>query len=224
MNVEGTIISLDPADGLGWIESTTGERVRFGGTACKGFVPQVGLRVLIVAAGPGHGGVTKASELRVADGQAAAAPQPAPQTRPARVGPYTFHLPDWFAEPELHTQEGFAISKSAATRDITFDIYVAGGGDIGIDGYFGSLLRRFEDGRARGFDLDHLGLSFRGWYIDESATLSPTPGSFLQTYGTVANGDAVCFTWASFGAPPTDGRFEQLFLSIVYSGLVTSKP
>ncbi len=33
----GTIVELNPVDALGWIELDEGGRIRFGGTACKGF-------------------------------------------------------------------------------------------------------------------------------------------------------------------------------------------
>jgi len=64
----GTITEIEPEDGLGWIEMPSGDRVRFGGTACKGFVPAVGMSVRVVATRPGYGGTTKATELQhVAD-------------------------------------------------------------------------------------------------------------------------------------------------------------
>lgn len=63
----GTISELSPQDGLGWITlDEGGARVRFGATACKGFVPSVGARVNVVDTAPGYGGVTKATQVLLA--------------------------------------------------------------------------------------------------------------------------------------------------------------
>lgn len=71
----GTITEIEPEDGLGWIELPSGDRVRFGGTACKDFVPAVGMTVRVVDTRPGYGGTVKATELqRVRD--APEAPRP----------------------------------------------------------------------------------------------------------------------------------------------------
>lgn len=59
----GTITEIEPEDGLGWIELETGDRVRFGGTACKTFVPAVGMTVRVLGTRPGYGGTVKATEL-----------------------------------------------------------------------------------------------------------------------------------------------------------------
>ncbi len=75
---EGTISSLQPLDGLGWITTDAGAQVRFGGTACRGFVPRVGMRVRILGTKPGYGGATKATEL-------ASAEPPAPPTPSKRA-------------------------------------------------------------------------------------------------------------------------------------------
>jgi hypothetical protein len=64
---EGTISSIQPLDGLGWITTDAGAQVRFGSTACRGFVPHVGMRVRILGTQPGYGGATKATQLAVAD-------------------------------------------------------------------------------------------------------------------------------------------------------------
>lgn len=58
----GTIVELDPIDALGWIELDEGGRVRFGGTALKGFTvnPGVGTRVEVRGTKPGYKGVLKA--------------------------------------------------------------------------------------------------------------------------------------------------------------------
>ena len=74
MSEVGTIVSIEPEDGLGWIEMPNGDRVRFGGTACKGFVPAVGLAVEVVGTRPGYGGTVKATELRKASAPAPGAP------------------------------------------------------------------------------------------------------------------------------------------------------
>ena len=141
--------------------------------------------------------------------------------REIELGGYIFRLPKEFAESEVRTTAHFSILKSAATQDITFDVFVVpGGGDKGIDDYFGTALRQYEQGRAQGFDLVHMGQPFRGWLIDQSPTLSKEPGAFIQFYGTVAYGDALCFSWASFAPLPEDANFETLFLTIVYSAIV----
>src|SRR6185312_3531203 len=61
----GTIVELNPIDALGWIELDAGGRVRFGGTACKGFPkpPGVGSRVVVRGVQPGFRGVPKAVEV-----------------------------------------------------------------------------------------------------------------------------------------------------------------
>jgi hypothetical protein len=58
----GTIVEIVPVDGLGWIQLDSGERIRFGGTACRGFpaFPGVGTRVEVVGTEPGYRGVVKA--------------------------------------------------------------------------------------------------------------------------------------------------------------------
>src|SRR3954471_23456868 len=71
----GTVSDLSPQDGLGWITLDDGARVRFGATACKGFVPSVGARVTVVGTAPGYGGVTKATQVLPLS---AKAPAPAP--------------------------------------------------------------------------------------------------------------------------------------------------
>jgi hypothetical protein len=61
----GTIVELDLVDALGWIELDGGGRVRFGGTALKGFTtsPGVGSRVEVRGTKPGYKGVPKAVEV-----------------------------------------------------------------------------------------------------------------------------------------------------------------
>lgn len=74
----GKITEIEPEDGLGWIELESGDRVRFGGTACKGFVPAIGMVVRVVGTRPGYGGTVKATELaRVADAPKEFADRPA---------------------------------------------------------------------------------------------------------------------------------------------------
>lgn len=84
----GRITEIEPEDGLGWIELGNGDRVRFGGTACKGFVPAIGMAVEVLGTKPGFRGVLKATEVRKA-AEASAAPSevaggpaaaPAPRT------------------------------------------------------------------------------------------------------------------------------------------------
>ncbi len=86
MSDVGTITEIEPEDGLGWIEMENGDRVRFGGTACKAFVPAIGMKVKVVGTRPGYGGTIKATELaHVADApksfaKAGGAAAPAPRT------------------------------------------------------------------------------------------------------------------------------------------------
>lgn len=96
----GTITAIEPEDGLGWVELAGGPRVRFGGTACKGFVPAIGMKVLVVGTQPGYGGVTKATELRRAPNAGPNVPvaPAAPGAAPAKV-PRT----------DLHTIQAAAI-------------------------------------------------------------------------------------------------------------------
>ncbi|HJL15179.1 MAG TPA: hypothetical protein RMH99_05960 [Sandaracinaceae bacterium LLY-WYZ-13_1] len=74
----GTITEIEPEDQLGWIELANGERIRFGGTACKGFVPAVGMSVRVLGTRPGYRGVLKATGLEKVSGAAAAAAPAAP--------------------------------------------------------------------------------------------------------------------------------------------------
>jgi len=85
MGDNGTIVEIEPEDGLGWIEMEDKSRVRFGGTACKGFVPAIGMVVKVLGTRPGYRGILKATGLeRVADAPRAAfaveagAAEPAP--------------------------------------------------------------------------------------------------------------------------------------------------
>ncbi len=64
---EGTISAMEPLDGLGWITTDAGAQIRFGGTACRGFVPRLGMRVRILGTQPGYGGTTKATQLASLD-------------------------------------------------------------------------------------------------------------------------------------------------------------
>lgn len=68
----GTITELSPQDGLGWITTDDGERIRFGGNACR-FMPQVGLRVRVLGTEPAYSGGLKATAVELAPGQAAPA-------------------------------------------------------------------------------------------------------------------------------------------------------
>ncbi|RLB57293.1 MAG: hypothetical protein DRJ42_00925, partial [Deltaproteobacteria bacterium] len=66
----GTITELEPEDGLGWIELGNGDRIRFGGTACKGFVPAIGMTVEVHGTRPGFRGTVKATEVTQVKGAA----------------------------------------------------------------------------------------------------------------------------------------------------------
>ena len=63
--MNGTVLSFDAADSLGWIELDDGRRVRFGLTACKRLSPTPGLRVRVTGLRD-EGGKLKASEVRSA--------------------------------------------------------------------------------------------------------------------------------------------------------------
>jgi hypothetical protein len=82
----GTIVELDPVDALGWIELDEGGRVRFGGTALKGWHPSqgVGTRVEVRGTVPGFRGVPKAVEVvpLVPVTPVRPAPRPAPAVVP----------------------------------------------------------------------------------------------------------------------------------------------
>jgi hypothetical protein len=80
----GTISDLSPQDGLGWITLDDGARVRFGATACKGFVPSVGARVTVVGTAAGYGGVVKATQV-VPLAKTAAAPAVAKRSNLAKL-------------------------------------------------------------------------------------------------------------------------------------------
>jgi hypothetical protein len=73
----GTIVELDPHDALGWIELDGGGRVRFGGSALKGFTStkMVGARVEVLGTTVGYQGVLKAVQVVPLE-QAPAAPAP----------------------------------------------------------------------------------------------------------------------------------------------------
>lgn len=74
----GTITELEPMDGLGWIECDGGSRVRFGSTACKGFVPQIGLQVAVEETTIGFRGVEKAVRLSTLQAPQAASAEDRP--------------------------------------------------------------------------------------------------------------------------------------------------
>lgn len=84
----GKITEIEPEDGLGWIEIESGERIRFGGTACKGFVPAVGMMVDVLGSKPGFRGVLKATEIRKVSDAPSIRPE-APGAAPAAPAPRT---------------------------------------------------------------------------------------------------------------------------------------
>lgn len=93
----GTITEIEPEDGLGWIELANGDRVRFGGTSCKGFVPAIGMLVEVVGTKAGYRGVVKATELRkapkgaVPTSSSGAAPAASPATPPVAAPRTALH-------------------------------------------------------------------------------------------------------------------------------------
>ncbi len=80
--LSGTIVELNPYDALGWIELDAGGRVRFGGSALKGFrtEPGVGTRVEVRGTTPGFAGATKAVMVVPLD----PAPEAVARTPPVR--------------------------------------------------------------------------------------------------------------------------------------------
>ena len=78
MSDVGKITEIEPEDQLGWIEMENGDRVRFGGTACKGFVPEVGMTVRVLGTRPGYGGTMKATGLEKIQGVENAGPKAVP--------------------------------------------------------------------------------------------------------------------------------------------------
>src|SRR5689334_18219385 len=75
----GTIVELEPLDGLGWIELDGGAgRIRFGGSAMKGFNFEwgVGTRVVVNGTAPGFKGVLKAVQVLPFDPVTGGAPPP----------------------------------------------------------------------------------------------------------------------------------------------------
>ena len=75
MSDVGKITEIEPEDQLGWIEMENGDRVRFGGTACRGFVPEVGMMVKVLGTRPGYGGTVKATQLEMVKAASGAGPR-----------------------------------------------------------------------------------------------------------------------------------------------------
>ncbi len=65
---QATISSFDAADAIGRVVAEGGAELRFGRSACKGFEPVVGARVLVHSVDPHPLGGVRASELRLPEG------------------------------------------------------------------------------------------------------------------------------------------------------------
>ncbi len=89
MSDVGKITEIEPEDGLGWIEMPDGARVRFGGTACKGFVPTIGMSVQVLGTKAGYGGTVKATELKEVRTGAALGMQPVKKAGAPRTSLHT---------------------------------------------------------------------------------------------------------------------------------------
>lgn len=130
----GTITEIEPEDGLGWIEMPNGDRVRFGGTACKGFVPAIGMSVRVVSTRPGYGGTTKATALEhVADAPrtfASEAPGAAPP--PPRTSLHALQAAGVRAEATLEGLLARADADDALHADLA-----AAGFETGVTGRAG---------------------------------------------------------------------------------------
>ena len=127
----GTITEIEPEDGLGWIELPNGDRVRFGGTACKGFVPAIGMTVRVVATRPGYGGTTKATALEhVSDAPRSFAD--APGGPKPRTSLHALQAAGVRAEPLLEGLLARADADDALHRDLA-----AAGFETGVSGRAG---------------------------------------------------------------------------------------
>ena len=128
MSDVGTITEIEPEDQLGWIELEDSTRVRFGGTACQGFVPEVGMRVRILGTRPGYGGTVKATGLEKVQ---AAPPKPLPSSSSgASAG----------AEPPRAPRTSLHRVQSAGVRADDFLLALLGRADVD-DAFHRSLER-----------------------------------------------------------------------------------
>lgn len=93
----GIIVELDPFDALGWIELSNGARVRFGGTALKGFrtLPGVGTAVIVHGTKPGYGGVNKATRVTPPEAPSQPASDAPANDREFRYADFVTRYPRW---------------------------------------------------------------------------------------------------------------------------------
>lgn len=140
---------------------------------------------------------------------------------PVELGGYRFEVPELFAQHEVQQQPSCDVLDAALTATIGMKVIVfPEGGDDAVDGFFGTMLRKFEDGRFRGFDIEHMGTSFRGWLLDECASFSEHPAAFANYYGCADRGRAVCAFWYSLGDVPEDAEgIELLVLTLLVGGI-----
>lgn len=137
---------------------------------------------------------------------------------------YHLHIPAQFSEVEQLEGDGYSFLRAVMTRGITFSALIApGGGQSALDGYFENILQKYVVGTFHTFTLDWAGLPFHGWLLTQCPSLSVHPEAFANFYGTVKDGDALCWSWSSILAPPKDpDAIEHLGLCIV-GGAATRK-
>lgn len=139
------------------------------------------------------------------------------QTVTHTVAGYDLHLPSRFDEVERLDGDSYSFLRAAITRSITFSVMIApGGGQGALDGYFETVLQKYVVGTFRTFSLEWMGVPFHGWQLTKCPNLSKHPDAVANFYGTVANGDALCWSWTSVLEPPKDpDAIEYLGLCIV---------
>ena len=147
------------------------------------------------------------------------------QTVTHTVAGYDLHLPSQFIDIERMEGDGYSFLRAVMTRGISFSVMIApGGGQGALDGYFESVLQKYVVGTFRTFTLDWMGIPFHGWMLTKCPALSTHPEAFANFYGTVVNGDAICWSWSSIEVPPSDpDAIEYLGLCIV-GGAITREP
>jgi hypothetical protein len=143
------------------------------------------------------------------------------------VGGYALECPGDWRDIEVRAADAGGIQfRAAIAGSLELKIIVwPGGGSTMIDSYFKTMIDRFDDGSLRGFDVEQWGIRFRGWLLSSSRKLSEHTGAFANFYGTVCNGDAVCWAWYSLGEPPGDpDAVEYLCLTVIGGALARKLP
>ena len=134
MSDVGKITEIEPEDQLGWIEMENGDRVRFGGTACKGFVPEVGMLVKVLGTRPGYRGTVKATGLEMVKAASGAGPRAVAATAggaaaapPAGAAPAT---PAAAAPPPAPPRQSLLQVQNAGVRADDLLLQVLGRADM----------------------------------------------------------------------------------------------